>query len=81
MAQDSAAQAPENEADLVRAAQQGDRQAFAELYEANVTRVYRYLRARTVEPADAEDVAAEVFIKAMKALHSYRHGLDEYPDQ
>ena len=74
MTLDPAAQALENEAGLVRAAQHGDRHAFAELYEANVTRVYRYLRARSMEPADAEDVAAEVFIKAMKALPSYRQG-------
>lgn len=73
MALDGAAQALENEAGLIRAAQHSDRDAFAQLYEANVARVYRYLRARAVEPPDAEDLAAEVFIKAMKALPSYQH--------
>jgi len=57
---------------LVLSAQRGDRDAFAQLYESNVERVYRYLLARLAEPADAEDVTAEVFIHAMKALPSYR---------
>ena len=43
-------------------AQRGDRDAFAQLYEANVERVYRYLLARLREPADAEDVTADVFV-------------------
>ena len=61
-----------DEAELVRAAQKGHRAAFALLYEANVERVYRYLLARLGQPADAEDVTAEVFILAMKGLGSYK---------
>ncbi|NQW24399.1 MAG: sigma-70 family RNA polymerase sigma factor [SAR202 cluster bacterium] len=57
---------------LILSAQRGDRDAFAQLYEANVERVYRYLLSRLHEPADAEDVTAEVFIQAMKALPSYK---------
>ena len=57
---------------LVLAAQKGDRDAFAQLYEANVDRIYRYLLARLTEPADAEDVTAEVFVQAMKSLPSYK---------
>lgn len=57
---------------LILSAQRGDRDAFAQLYEANVERVYRYLRARLSEPADAEDVTTEVFIQAMKSLPSYK---------
>jgi RNA polymerase sigma-70 factor (ECF subfamily) len=37
-----------------------------------VERVYRYLSTRLANPADAEDVTAEVFIRAMKALPSYK---------
>ena len=72
MALDDAARSLEDETELVRAAQHGDRDAFAQLYEANLPRVYRYLGVRLAEPADAEDLAAEVFIKAMKALPSYQ---------
>ena len=58
---------------LIFAAQQGDREAFAMLYESNAEQVYRYLLSRVMQPADAEDVTAEVFIRALKALPSYTH--------
>ena len=61
-----------DEVELVRAAQRGRREAFACLYELHVERVYRYLVVRLGQPADAEDVTAEVFIRAMKALPSYK---------
>ena len=54
-----------SEEQLIHAAQSGDREAFALLYEANVEQVYRYLLRKTGQPADAEDVTAEVFIRAM----------------
>ena len=57
-----------DEEELVRAAQRRRREAFACLYELHVERVYRYLVVRLGQPADAEDVTAEVFIRAMKAL-------------
>lgn len=60
------------EDDLVRAAQRGQRDAFARIYETHRDRVYRYLLSRLGQPADAEDVTAEVFIRAMKALPSYK---------
>lgn len=60
------------EKELVHAAQQGDRESFALLYEANVEKVYHYLLARMGQHADAEDVTAEVFIRAIKALPSYK---------
>ena len=62
----------QEEAALVLSAQRGDRDAFAQLYEANTERIYRYLLARLTEPADAEDITAEVFIQAMKSLPSYK---------
>ncbi len=62
----------DDEDGLVRAAQGGQREAFARLYETHVERVYRYLLTRLGQHADAEDVTAEVFIRAMKALPSYK---------
>ena len=61
-----------HEEDLIQAAQKGDRDAFARLYEAHVERVYRYLLGRLCESADAEDITTEVFVRAMRALPSYR---------
>ena len=63
-----------NEERVIRAAQAGDRVAFASLYEAHVDRVYHYLLRRMGQPTDAEDVTAEVFIRAIKALESFEIG-------
>lgn len=60
------------EEDLIRAAQQGDRDSFALLYEIHADRVHQYLVRRLGEPADAEDLTAEVFLKAMNALPSFK---------
>ena len=65
-------QSERDEGELIRAARNGDRDAFAQLYESHVGRVYGYLLSRLRQPADAEDVTAEVFIRAMKALRSYK---------
>lgn len=66
-------QVEQNEESLILAAQQGDREAFAQLYELNVDKVYYYLLKRMGQPADAEDMTAEVFIRAMRALSSYQN--------
>jgi RNA polymerase sigma-70 factor (ECF subfamily) len=60
------------EEDRIRAAQAGSREAFAQLYETHVDQVYNYLRRRLAQPADAEDVTAEVFIRVMDALPFYQ---------
>ena len=46
------------------AARGGDRQAFATLVERHQTAVYSFLRARLLEPADAEDLCQEVFLRS-----------------
>jgi RNA polymerase sigma-70 factor (ECF subfamily) len=62
------------EAELVRRAIEGDPEAFARLYDANVDRVYRYLLSRLGAPAMAEDLTSVVFLKAWTRLHQYRPG-------
>ena len=53
------------------AAQQGDSDAFGQLYKANEERVYRYLLSRTGNQADAEDITSEVFFRAIRGLQGY----------
>jgi len=55
----------------VAEAAKSDPQAFAELYERYYLRVYRYTYHRLGNAADAEDVTAMVFMKALEALPSY----------
>lgn len=48
---------------LVAASQRGDNKAFAVLVDLYQNMVYGYLRARLTEPADAEDLCQEVFLR------------------
>jgi len=49
-----------------------DPQAFGELYDRFVDRVYRYLYFRTRSHFDAEDLTELVFLKAWEAIDRYR---------
>ncbi|MCA9973766.1 MAG: sigma-70 family RNA polymerase sigma factor [Anaerolineales bacterium] len=50
-----------------------DKEAFGELYERYVDRMYNYVYYRTGNVADAEDLTAKVFIRAMQHIGSYEH--------
>lgn len=60
-----------DDAELVRAAASGDRDAFGLLYQKFARLVHGTLLAR-VPAADAEDIVHEVFLQAMKRLHDLR---------
>jgi RNA polymerase sigma-70 factor (ECF subfamily) len=49
-----------------------DSDAFGELYDRFVERVYRYLYFRTGSHPDAEDLTEQVFLKAWEAIGRYR---------
>ena len=59
-------------ADLVRAAQRGDTAAFEELYRQHVARVYGLCLRMCANPAKAEDLTQEAFIRAWQKLGSFR---------
>jgi RNA polymerase sigma-70 factor (ECF subfamily) len=52
---------------LVERAQRGDRDAFAQLVRNHQGAVYGYLRARLLQPNDAEDLTQEVFLRCYLA--------------
>lgn len=58
---------------LVLRAQQGDTEAFALLYDQLVKPIYRYIYYR-VEPAIAEDLTEETFLKAWENVRQYKKG-------
>ena len=62
----------EKEHELIRRAQEGDKQAIGELYRANVDVIYRYVWARVRDDSLAEDLTAQVFLKALEGLPNYR---------
>jgi RNA polymerase sigma-70 factor, ECF subfamily len=53
-------------------AQQGNQAAVAQLYQMYAQQIYRYVSYRVPTEADAEDITADVFIKMIEGLHSYR---------
>jgi len=60
----------DDDAALTNAAQ-GDIEAFGVLYERYVGRIYNYIFYRTGNTADAEDLTARVFYRAMRHIGSY----------
>lgn len=64
----------ESETTLIQKIQQGNSQAFGQLYERYANRVYRYLILRHNNAAEAEDLTAETFIKAFQHIYRYHTG-------
>ena len=62
----------DKELDLIRRAQEGDKQAIGEIYRLHVDVIYRYVWARVRDDDVAEDLTAQVFLKALEGLPSYR---------
>ena len=62
----------QDEQDLVHRAQNGDKEAFTELYETYFSKLYRYVVVRIGNRAEAEDMTQQVFVKAYKSISSYR---------
>jgi RNA polymerase sigma-70 factor (ECF subfamily) len=60
-----------DERDLVERAKQ-DPEAFGRLYEHHRVRVYRFACSRLRNSYDAEDLTAEVFMRAWQAIHRYQ---------
>ncbi len=57
---------------LVRQAKSGDADAFAQLYDACVEHVYRYIYFRVANDRVAEGVTFQVFFKAWEQLDRYQ---------
>jgi RNA polymerase sigma-70 factor (TIGR02952 family) len=55
---------------MVRRAQDGDPEAFGELYDHYVTLVHRYAYHRVGDRATAEDVTSETFVRALRRIDS-----------
>ncbi len=63
----------EPDPDLVRAAAAGDRAAFERLVRLYQEPVWRFLRHLVRDPALAEDVAQETFLRAYRNLAGFAH--------
>jgi RNA polymerase sigma-70 factor (ECF subfamily) len=61
-----------SEHDLVRRARTGDQDAFAQLVAMHAETVYRALRRFGLDPAEADEVSQEVFVRAWRGLGSFQ---------
>ncbi|HZQ10934.1 MAG TPA: sigma-70 family RNA polymerase sigma factor [Anaerolineae bacterium] len=61
----------QNERQLVERAARRDASAFAILYELYYDKIYKYLYFKTMQPNEAEDLTALVFLKAWEAIGSF----------
>jgi RNA polymerase sigma-70 factor (ECF subfamily) len=57
---------------LVERAQNGDADAFGELYRLHAPAVFRFLFAHLSDRMDAEDLTVEVFFKVWRSLPNFR---------
>jgi RNA polymerase sigma-70 factor (ECF subfamily) len=58
--------------ELVRKAQDGEVEAFGQLYERHVQSVFRFVYSHIDNHSDAEDLTEEVFIRVWRAIPKYK---------
>lgn len=57
---------------LVNLATQGDPEAFGQLYDQHLPKVYRFIAARVSSRHLAEDLTSETFTRALRSIGSFR---------
>jgi RNA polymerase sigma-70 factor (ECF subfamily) len=62
----------QDEETLVRRARQGDKEAFAQLYEGHFDRIYRYVALKIRDRTEVEDMTQKVFMRAYESIGSYK---------
>ena len=60
-----------DESHLIQQACAGDRAAMSELYRRYVDRIYQYVRYRVGDETLAEDITADVFVRALEGITQY----------
>ena len=58
--------------ELVRKAQDGEVEAFGQLYERHAQSIFRFVYSHIDNHSDAEDLTEEVFLRVWRAISNYR---------
>ncbi len=58
--------------ELARQCRQGDKQAFAGIYDTYIDKIYMYLFYRTFHRETSEDLTSRTFLKVMEKIHQYK---------
>ena len=61
-----------DETDIIRRAQQGETEAFSPLVVKYHDRLYRHIMRRVTDPEIAKDLTQETWLKAFRAIHTFR---------
>ncbi|HLF75869.1 MAG TPA: sigma-70 family RNA polymerase sigma factor [Dehalococcoidia bacterium] len=61
------------DADLVRRAKERDQAVWSMWHDQHYPFIYRYARSRLGNREDAEDIASQVFLEALKSIDRYRY--------
>ena len=61
-----------SDTELIQRAKKGDTKAIGDLYLAHHEQTYRYIYAKVFDPALAEDLTGEVFIRMVTRLSTYQ---------
>jgi RNA polymerase sigma-70 factor (ECF subfamily) len=67
------ASSPQEEASLVTLAKEGDETAISQLYRQYAPGIYGYIVSRVREPAAADDLTSEVFLRALEGLAQFEY--------
>jgi RNA polymerase sigma-70 factor (ECF subfamily) len=62
------------EKELLQKAKEGDRNAFGQLYDHYVKRIYNFIYYKTFKKDVAEDITSQTFYKALKNIHTLDTG-------
>lgn len=57
---------------LVKECQNGNAQAFGQLYDKYIEKIYKFIYFKTHHKETAEDITSQVFTKALEKIKSYR---------
>jgi RNA polymerase sigma-70 factor, ECF subfamily len=63
---------PTHETELVRQAKEGDNDAFSELYDAYIRKIYDFVYYKTLNKETAEDIVSLVFLKVWQNIKRYQ---------
>lgn len=62
----------QEEEKLIQKAQKGEKDAFGELYDVYLPKIYRFVFLKVGRRADAEDLCHQVFLSAWRNIRTYR---------
>ncbi|MCP4539279.1 MAG: hypothetical protein GY832_19255 [Chloroflexi bacterium] len=63
----------QDEIRLIQRAKQGDRAAFAEIYDRHQPAIYRYIFYQVSDTATAEDLTGKVFVRLVEKIDRFTY--------